>query len=239
MLRNSAAPLALCAASVLLVRLVWAQAEQMHPPAYQGVRTLVDGVFVTPIPGAPFLAVVNLQSTRALADGASETLHSIANIARDSQGRIYNERRELLPTSSTETSEVLSSHIFDPDTRISTFLNPVTRIARQRKIPQPLISPSNGDAKKEELGTEVLEGVSVHGTRETEVVLYPGKGKQIAVITENWYSDELHMNMLTRNSDPRTGVQVIRVTHVNRTEPDPSLFEVPAQYKVVDVNPPN
>jgi hypothetical protein len=45
--------------------------------------------------------------------------------------------------------------------------------------------------------------------------------------------------MLTRHNDPRTGVQIVTITQVNRSEPDPALFQVPAGYKIVDENPPN
>ena len=47
------------------------------------------------------------------------------------------------------------------------------------------------------------------------------------------------MNMLTKHNDPRTGMQVVTITQVNRNEPDAAVFQVPAGYKVVDENPAN
>ena len=66
-----------------------------------------------------------------------------------------------------------------------------------------------------------------------------GAGKDIIVTDEYWYSDELHLNMLTKHSDPRTGVQIVTIAQVNRSEPDAALFQVPIGYKIVDENPPN
>src|SRR5579872_3122000 len=71
------------------------------PPPYRGVHTFMDGVFVTPVPNAPLSAVVEQESTQVLQDGNSVTRKTIAHIARDSQGRIYNERRLLMASSFT------------------------------------------------------------------------------------------------------------------------------------------
>jgi hypothetical protein len=37
---------------------------------------------------------------------------------------------------------------------------------------------------------------------------------------------------MSRHSDPRSGEIVYRLTNINRTEPDHSLFEVPANYTI-------
>lgn len=60
----------------------------------------------------------------------------------------------------------------------------------------------------------------------------------MVVTDEIWYSDELHLNMLVKHDDPRTGQQTVTVTHVDRNEPNPAMFQIPADYKVVDETPP-
>lgn len=235
--------------------LALAQDAGPYPPPYRGVSTLVSGVFVTPVPGAAFSAVVKIESTQFLPDSTSVTRKSIATIARDAQGRIYNERRGFLPASLAGTPEVLSSHIFDPETRLNTFLDPFNHLARQRTLPEPAAATpvatqasrvttagaGNRFFKPEDLGTDTMENVAVHGVRETRTIpaSVTGTGKDIVVTDEYWYSDELHMNMLTKHNDPRTGAQVVTITQVNRNEPDPAMFQVPPGYKVVDENPPN
>jgi hypothetical protein len=58
------------------------------------------------------------------------------------------------------------------------------------------------------------------------------------VTDEYWYSDDVHLNMLVKHTDPRSGEQTMTVTQLKRGEPDPQLFVVPSDYKVVDETPP-
>src|SRR5581483_9936644 len=73
------------------------------PPAYRGVQTRVSGVFVTPVAGVPFSAFVVIDSTQTLPNGSANAVHSSAHIARDSQGRIYNEASAMLPAAFSGT----------------------------------------------------------------------------------------------------------------------------------------
>lgn len=123
-----------CLVLAAALPVLFAQDAGLRPPPYRGVNMVMDGVFVTPVPGLPFSAVVQLESTQFLADGTSATRRSIATIDRDSQGRIYNERRQLMPASFGGTPRVLGGHIFDPQTRLSTFLDPYRRLARQTTV---------------------------------------------------------------------------------------------------------
>ncbi len=85
-------------------------------------------VFVTPIPNAPFSGVINVQRSIVQRDGSIAEFKTIRAIGRDSQGRIYNESRTLLPVSSTETPQVTRLLLYDPQTRASTTLFPQERI---------------------------------------------------------------------------------------------------------------
>jgi hypothetical protein len=52
-------------------------------------------------------------------------------------------------------------------------------------------------------------------------------------VRETWISTDLKVPVMVRISDPRSGTTTTQLTNVNRTEPDPSLFQAPADYKVV------
>jgi hypothetical protein len=43
--------------------------------------------------------------------------------------------------------------------------------------------------------------------------------------------------VFSRRADPRFGETVYRLTSITRGEPDPSLFQVPADYKQEDMKP--
>ena len=91
----------------------------------------------------------------------------------------------------------------------------------------------SGQAKQEQLGRQVIEGVEAEGTR--SVVTIPagqiGNQRPIEVVSERWYSPRLQVVVMSRQSDPRSGETVYRLSNVNFSEPDPSLFQVPAGYK--------
>jgi hypothetical protein len=206
------------------------------------------GVFVTPIPNAPLLAVVNTQSTQILKDGTTSNRKTLSAIARDGHGRIFNERRPLMPVSETATPPILSILVYDPQTRTSTFIDPQNRVAWQSTLNRPpsAVPPEVGSIplagntpaspyiKEEDLGTRRMEGVDVHGTRDTQTIPAEANGgKEITVVDEYWYSEDLRLNMLAIHKDPRTGEQTTTVTQVNRGEPDPAIFEIPSGYKVI------
>jgi hypothetical protein len=206
------------------------------------------GVFVTPIPNVPLLAVVNTQSSQILKDGTTLNRKTLSAIARDGHGRIFNERRPLIPASETATPPILSILIYDPQTRMSTFIDPQNRLAWQSMLNRPPSSappevgsiplgsntPPSQYIKEEDLGTRKMEGVDVHGTRDTQTIPAEANGgKEITVVDEYWYSEDLRLNMLAIHKDPRTGEQTTTVTQLDRGEPDPAIFEIPSDYKIV------
>jgi len=90
------------------------------------------------------------------------------------------------------------------------------------------------NVKKEDLGTQTIEGVAATGTRNTFTIPVGQIGNEgpIAIVDERWYSKDLQAFVMTRHSDPRSGETVYRLTNINRTEPDHSLFEVPGDYQI-------
>lgn len=89
---------------------------------------------------------------------------------------------------------------------------------------------------KESLGTQIMEGVSAQGERQTRTIEAGdiGNDRPIQIVSEHWYSSDLQMDVMTRHSDPRTGEELTRLININRAEPDPSLFQVPASYQLVE-----
>jgi hypothetical protein len=205
-----------------------------HPPDYPGVRVHIPGVFVTPVPGAPFSGTL--------------TRRTINYIARNSAGVIHNERRRLQASSSEDEPTLLSSHIFDPATRLSTFLNPDTHVARQMVLPKPPEAPENStpetaiapenaqNLQTKDLGTQTVAGLILKGTRKERTVpaAYSGTGKDVIITDDYWYSEDLKVYLVLKHNDPRTGEQIVGIVKSERKEPDTALFQIPVGYKVVD-----
>jgi hypothetical protein len=218
------------------------QPDSNQPPPYCGISVHIDGVHITPIADAPFSAEVMVRNEQSMPDGTVVSKHTINLIGRDSRGRIHNERRLLVPEAYNGTPRLLEAHIFDPETRLSTYYDPMTHIARQQILPKPptAASLSNPQVKVEDLGTDVIKGFVVKGMRRTLTIpaKLSGTGASVEIVDEYWYSDDLQINLLLRRTDPRTGVQTVEITTIQREEPQPSFFEVPQGYKIVDETPP-
>ncbi len=92
---------------------------------------------------------------------------------------------------------------------------------------------SRYETRTEDLGTRDFEGVSAEGTRRITTIPANAIGNELPIETvyERWYSKDLGMVVYSKNTDPRFGEQTYRLTNIVRTEPDPSLFSVPTEYR--------
>jgi hypothetical protein len=93
------------------------------------------------------------------------------------------------------------------------------------------------DAKTESLGAKSIEGIPVTGTKTTTTIPAGaiGNDKDLVITRETWYSPDLKLVVQSTQTDPRFGETTYSLTNIQRSEPDPSLFQVPAGYKVEKV----
>ena len=121
---------------------------------------------------------------------------------------------------------------------------------RQPKPPQPLPKPpappevpqvsSDGRRRTENLGSQRIEGVEAQGKRTTTTIPAGeiGNTLPIEITEESWYSPELQTVVMTKRRDPRSGETTYRLTNISRRDPARSLFQVPADYTIVDRSAP-
>lgn len=90
--------------------------------------------------------------------------------------------------------------------------------------------------KAEKLTPQTMEGVLVEGTRNTHTIPAGTIGNDRAIIStnESWYSNDLQMVIFSKNNDPQVGETIYRVSNLRRSEPDASMFKVPADFKLVE-----
>lgn len=102
--------------------------------------------------------------------------------------------------------------------------------------PQVLMRDAQGQATTEDLGSQTMEGVFVTGVRTTRTIPAGqiGNEKPISIVTEVWTSPDLKTVVYSKRSDPRMGEVTFRLTGITRSEPDASLFTVPADFKIVE-----
>jgi hypothetical protein len=141
---------------------------------------------------------------------------------------------------------LLSAHIYDPSSRQSIMINPGLHLAREVTLrapePTPTASlppqqqPKLPGVTETDLGSQQMNGLELKGIRKQRTIPadMSGTGKPVVITDDYWYSPELAIYMTIRHDDPRTGEQLVAVTHVERHEPSAETFVVPPEYKVVD-----
>lgn len=214
-----------------------------------GMRQVLESISVPPMPKAPFSCVLQTAWIRPLAGGGTLTLENQRKIARDSSGRIYQERWYLVPKNGKEKSEMNFIQISDPlrhilytcsvERRVCELTNyPLSNTSRfvsRHSTPGPLPGGA-GFTTRESLGVESIEGLDATGTLETTTIneWVGGNDRPMKGEWEYWSSSRLGFNLRSRRMDPMLGTQDFKVTNLSLSEPEPQLFLPPAGYKLVD-----
>ncbi len=88
----------------------------------------------------------------------------------------------------------------------------------------------------EQLGSQVVNGVSADGTRTTVTIPAGqiGNDKDLQIVDETWRSAELQVIVQSKHTDPRMGTTTYSLTNISRSEPSSTLFQVPADYTIQD-----
>jgi hypothetical protein len=221
--------------------LMHAQQAQHAPDG--GTRETLTSIAVPPLPNAPFSATVQTEWTKYLTDGATQLIQNHRLIARDSLGRVFQERATFVAKDSPIASQVTRTDLAEPSTHTVAFCEMRTHVCELRPyVGPPATVPAGPLANRsgfvsENLGSQVLNGLDLIGTRETQTLnpIVAGSDRPIAVVKEFWYSRQLGLNVLTTRNDPRSGKEVFTVTDIHLGEPDATLFAMPAGFRVVDL----
>jgi len=90
--------------------------------------------------------------------------------------------------------------------------------------------------KVEDLGQRNIAGLEASGMRITRTSPpgMAGNSLPLAYVEERWVSDQYGIILLDINDDPFLGKSTYEVTDFTRAEPDASLFQPPADYKIED-----
>ena len=243
--------------AALLLCLTWmscAAQVQVQPPTRPaqpqdgGTREVLESIAIPSLPNAPFTAMLDTEWTRPMADGGNYTLTNRRRIARDSAGRIYEERWLLVPKGGDIKSSMNFIQIADPINHtlytcsifhrscdLSTHHPPASAAFEDDPPQRPGLS-RDGSYTIESLGTKSLLSIDTVGTRRTTTIPQGtvGNDRPIQIVLEFWHSPRLGFNLESLRSDPRLGTQKFTITELDPVDPDPLLFAVPEGYQVVD-----
>lgn len=204
----------------------------------------------------PYSAVMETEFSRTLEDGTRIDRKGIdVHEYRDSAGRTRTEHAaipmmgNLINPPDGPTMVMIN----DPVALKSYTLRPQNQTAQVREAPElaartvakkdstefQRVLPLDTDRPRpefvtEDLGTQTIDGLDVVGTKETTT--YPagfeGNDRPFSSTRERWCSVDLRVIILQKLDDPRSGQTTIRLTNIERTEPDPSVFSVPPEYTI-------
>lgn len=230
------------------------------PPPLQGARFLgaEAGMPGRVVKNAPYSADIVTESTQTLSDGNHIHQSTTARFYRDSDGRTRSEQSVNLNGLAANSNLPQVVFINDPVASVAYALNTTnhtatkaTRTPRgrgawggppsdQAQAGSPRRGsqhhPSNLNIKTEALGRQTIEGIQADGTRTTMTIPAGQMGNELPlqIVTESWYSADLHTEVLYKHSDPRMGETVRKLANISRNEPSRTLFDPPSDYKVTE-----
>jgi hypothetical protein len=217
-----------------------------------GTQLQIESIAILPLTGAPFSATVTTEVVRILADGSTATIKNRRTVARDSSGRIFQQRAFFAPDGDTspriralEYADPSRHELYDCIVAEKTCYVETYRRSAMASMPAGVggleacgcASPHGQglSVQQEALGQKTVEDVDAIGSR--EITTLPagrfGNDKPQPLVKEFWYSPRLGLNLVTKRFDPRSGSQNFIVDPLSLSEPDPKMFEPPADYEVV------
>ena len=201
------------------------------------------------VQGAPCVVVEKVETWQQLADGTTLSKHVEIRKWRDGEGRFRRESTELQPGQKPDF-EVAS--IIDPVKNTLTMLHfdrneaivyhlpdqgPFHLHPYQDPFDKQLLAREGVQVKIEKLDGQEIAGVYAEGRRVTRV--RPpgtiGNDKPVISEAERWVSPDLKIMLLQWTKDPRKS-DTRQVTSVDRSEPNPQLFQIPANFAVREVS---
>jgi len=259
------APLGDCGPPVVTMQAGGAAMLPPPPGTVGGVHLhqLVHPQAETTKSGAPYSATGTTETVQTLADGNHIVHTNASHYYRDSSGRTRTELSlsAVGPFTLEESSTVVM--ITDPVAKQRFVLHTEQKRADVLPLgPLALVASPGGakhataagvastststrclpetgsvPAKTVSLGQKTLAGLQATGSK-TEYTIPAGQignEQPITVTSEKWVSEELGVTVSSTLHDPMIGDTQFDLSQIERTEPDHSLFVVPAEYALNDV----
>jgi hypothetical protein len=233
--------LVLCSAAALVAQ----DAGPAHAPDFRA-RELIAPLYFAPEPNAPFSAIAQTTWVRTLPDGSTETHENARVVARDSQGRIFQERRTFVPVPNPKNLESMThaTQYDDPIAHVTYRCVPAAKVCEEyslwvaapQEIPAGLQPDGTTYLTRENLGTDTFAGLDVVRTRETFTFYRASVGntKTILRTVDYWYSPALGVNVKVLRHDPRDGDQTLWLSDLVLNDANPEAFRVPSDFRIVD-----
>lgn len=189
------------------------------------------------VPNRPYTAQVVEMDAQTGASGAHVRHETKVFEARDSQGRTWIESFQ-----SNNMDRPMMVNLYIPLRRQFIQLFPGQKTARVMTFPGAGPIPIHRNLHVVKIKTETLPGQAIHGiyavgTRTTQVMRRDGQGPNVVDVQETGVSPDLKIVVFSKDTstDPDSDQITTEIRQLHRGEPNPALFEIPADYKIVEV----
>ena len=212
--------------------------------------------------GTPYSADKVFEHTQTLSDGTHiKNDGPTEHFARDSQGRWRMERATMRGIAGQESDKIVQiydqvagiGYILDDQNKIAHRVTPQTPQHRRATavagagrgsgvavaggtVSAGMVLPNQPERSTEKLGSQTIEGITADGTRTTTTwpIGSRGNDRPLTDISETWFSPQLKATVLSKFTSLQNGESVTHLTNISLAEPDPMLFQPPADYKIID-----
>jgi hypothetical protein len=213
-------------------------AMRMSPPQGQ----------VGPVRGKPFTATEIRRTVQVLGDGSHLDQSETGSFARDEYGRMRTGNAKTvvifdplagftytldmpsrtyykMPLSGYETTYSIAV----TGNRVST-----SSVSVAGTAPSQVNVSASGAQIEEELPALLMNGLLAKGSRVTITIPAGtiGNDRDLRVVNERWYSEDLQVLLRSSNTDPRFGSTTYALTDLVQASPDPLQFQVPGDFRV-------
>ncbi len=209
---------------------------------------------VPSIEGAPYSGRNTSETVRTLADGTRLTQPAMTGpmTYRDGAGRTRTDR--TVPSGPSVQNQILQKQIVvpeinDPVAGYHYVLDPQNREAHRIRVQTMHVSPggvpaqassgtmANGVVRtREPLGDRTMLGLTATGVRMTTTYppgTYQGNDRAVTEVNETWNAVRYGLVLLSKSSGV-SGDSTNTMTDLTLGEPDPTLFQIPSGYRIVD-----
>jgi hypothetical protein len=99
-----------------------------------------------------------------------------------------------------------------------------------------IVTSDDSRTTRSDLGIQTIEGIVAKGTKTTRTIPAGEMGNDLPIVitTETWFSPDLKVMVMSKSSDPRMGETTYTLRNLSRSEPDPTLFQIPLDYTIKD-----
>lgn len=237
-------------ALLVLAPFIGARAQDAGPARAADGRAqkFIAPLTVTPVANAPFSATAKTVWEQVLPDGSTLTVQNQRMVARDNDGRVFEERRIFVPATGDGKHEprLLAQDYSDPQEH--TFyrcfaghnyceLYDLRAPSSAVQVRIGLQSDGTTFISREDQGVDTFAGIDVQRSTETITLAAAsiGNTKTILRTCEYWYSSALGLNLQVKRHDPRDGEQTLWLSDISRAAPDPQFFKLPEGYRIIDL----